>query len=268
MHTTTSMNADITITIIEAIMNRMGTLWGVGVGPGDPELVTLKAARVLVEVDWIFCPAESTRGDVSLAARIVAPLGLPAMRFRPVALCMSRQRGAAQQAYRHAAEEIVVELQQGRSVAWITEGDPLFYSTFSHVRDEVRRHSADVRIEIVPGVTSVQAAAARAGVPLALLEESMAVLPAAYGLERLPKLLDSCATVVLLKIHSVFDALLDRLADLPMPIDTFYLEKVGTPEESLLTDLPSLRGQKLPYFSLVILRRGCQASEAGEEIKP
>jgi precorrin-2/cobalt-factor-2 C20-methyltransferase len=249
-------------------MNRMGTFWGVGVGPGDPELLTLKAARVLAEVDWIFCPAETTRGDASLAARIVTPLGLPVTKFRPASLCMSRQRSAAQQAYRRAAEEIVVELRQGRSVAWITEGDPLFYSTFSHVRDEVRRLCTDARIDVVPGVTSVQAAAARAGITLARLEESMAVLPAAYGLERLPELLDSCATVVLLKIHSVFDTLLDRLADLPRSIDIFYLEKVGTSEERLLTDLQSLRGQKPPYFSLVILRRRCQAGEAGEDVEP
>ncbi|HTU19884.1 MAG TPA: precorrin-2 C(20)-methyltransferase [Gemmataceae bacterium] len=246
----------------------MGTFWGVGVGPGDPELLTLKAARVLAEVDWIFCPAESSSGDASLAQRILSPLALPTSKFRPIPLCMSRQRGAAQRAYRRAAEAIVAELRQGRSAAWIAQGDPLFYSTFSHVRDAVCRLCADVRIEVVPGVTSVQAAAARAGVPLVRLQESMAVLPAAYGLERLPALLASCATVALLKVNSVFDALLDRLAELPEPVEIFYLEKVGTSEERLATDVLSLRGQKLPYFSLVILRRRRQADEAEMEEEP
>jgi precorrin-2/cobalt-factor-2 C20-methyltransferase len=253
--------ATITITLIittEAIMQRMGTFWGVGVGPGDPELMTLKAARVLAEVEWIFCPAESSQGG-GFAARIVAPLGLPAEKFRPVSLCMSRQRGAALQAYRHAAEEIVVELRQGRSAAWITEGDPLFYSTFPYIAEEVRHLCTEARIDVVPGVSSVQAAAARAGVPLARLDEAMAVLPAAYGLERLPMLLDSCTTVALLKVHSVFDSLLDRLTDLPEDLQTFYLERVGTSEEQLTTALHSLRGWKLPYFSLVLLRRGGQA---------
>jgi precorrin-2/cobalt-factor-2 C20-methyltransferase len=248
------MNTDISITIIEAIVKQLGTFWGVGVGPGDPELMTLKAARILAEVDWIFCPAESTQG-ASFAARIVAPLGLSAEKFRPVSLCMSRQRGAAQEAYRYTAEAIVAELRQGRSAAWITEGDPLFYSTFPYIAEQVHQLCPEARIEIVPGVPSVQAAAARAGVPLARLDEAMAVLPAAYGLERLPMLLDSCATVALLKVHSVFDSLLDRLADLPKDIQTFYLEKLGTVEERLITDLHSLRGQKLPYFSLVLLRR-------------
>jgi precorrin-2/cobalt-factor-2 C20-methyltransferase len=249
-------------------MNRLGTLWGVGVGPGDPDLLTLKAARILTEVDWIFCPAGTAREGEALAARIVAPLGLPAEKFRRVSLCMSRQREAARQAYRRAAEEIVMELRQGRAVAWITEGDPLFYSTFSHIREEVHCLCAEAPIAVVPGVTSVQAAAARAGVPLAGLSESMAILPAAYGLERLPMLLDSCATVALLKIHSVFDQLLDRLANLPATIQAFYLEKIGTPEERLTTDLHALRGRQLPYFSLVLLRRRVQAGEADKEIEP
>lgn len=257
----TPTNTAIIITIIEAIVNHTATFWGVGVGPGDPELMTRKAARILAEVDWIFCPAESTQG-ASFAARIVAPLGLPAEKFRPVSLCMSRQRGAAQEAYRCAAEAIVMELRQGRSAAWITEGDPLFYSTFPCIAEEVRRICSEARIDIVPGVSSVQAAAARTGVPLARLGEALAVLPAAYGLERLPMLLDACATVALLKVHSVFDSLLDRLADLPHNIQTFYIEKVGTAEEHLTTDLHSLRGHKLPYFSLVLLRR---RNEAGKE---
>jgi precorrin-2/cobalt-factor-2 C20-methyltransferase len=245
-------------------MQRMGTFWGVGVGPGDPELLTLKAARILALVDWIFCPAESTQGE-SFAARIVAPLGLPADKFRPVSLCMSRQRDAAQQAYRRVAEAIVAELRQGRSAAWIAEGDPLFYSTFSYIAEEVRCRCAEARIEIVPGVSSVQAAAARARIPLAHLDEALAVLPAAYGLERLPLLLDSCATVALLKVHSVFDALLDRLDDLPENWKTYYFEKVGTSEERVTSDLHSLRGQKAPYFSLVLLRRGVQSEK---EIAP
>jgi precorrin-2/cobalt-factor-2 C20-methyltransferase len=248
-------------------VEHLGTFWGVGVGPGDPELMTLKAARILAAVDLIFCPAETTQG-ASFAARIVAPLGLPADNFRPVSLCMSRQRGAALEGYRRAAETIVGELRQGRSAAWITEGDPLFYSTFAHIAETVRRLCPEARIEIVPGVSSVQAAAARVGVPLAHLDEAMAVLPAAYGLERLPTFLDSCATVALLKVHSVFDALLARLADLPKNWQAFYLEKVGTGDQRLTTNLDSLRGQKLPYFSLVLLRRGDQGSEDGREIEP
>jgi precorrin-2/cobalt-factor-2 C20-methyltransferase len=230
----------------------MGTFYGVGVGPGDPELMTRKAERVLRAVDWIFHPAGAAGGP-GFARRIVEPLGLTADRFRPVSLCMSRDRGPDQQTYHGVAEEIVAELRRGKSVAWITEGDPLYYSTFLHLFAELRRYS-DVRIEIVPGVTSTSAAAARVGLPVARLDEKVAVVPAAYGVECLPALLDEFATVFLLKVNVAFDSLLKSLATLPRPVRAVYVEQVGTPAERIVEDLESLRGEELPYFSLVILR--------------
>jgi precorrin-2/cobalt-factor-2 C20-methyltransferase len=230
----------------------IGAFYGVGVGPGDPELMTRKAERVLRAVDWVFLPAGARGGD-GFARRIVGPLGLPAAKFRPVSLCMSRDRTADRATYRRAAEEIVTELRRGKSAAWITEGDPLFYSTFLHLYAELRRFP-EVSVEIVPGVTSASAAAARAGVPVARLDEKVAVVPAAYGVERLPALLDEFATVFLLKVNGVFGRLLEALAALPRPVRAVYVEQVGTPGERVVEDLESLRGQELPYFSLVILR--------------
>jgi len=232
----------------------MGIFYGVGVGPGDPELITRKAERVLRTVDWIFHPA-GARGGAGIARRIVEPLGLPPEKFRPVSLCMSRDRGADRQTYRRAAEEIVGELSRGKSAAWITEGDPLFYSTFLHVYEELRRFP-EVRIEIIPGVTSASAAAARAGVPIARLDEKVAVVPAAYGVERLPALMEEFATVFLLKVNAVFGRLLQELAALRRPVRAVYVEQVGTPAERVIEDLASLRGRELPYFSLVIVSRG------------
>jgi precorrin-2/cobalt-factor-2 C20-methyltransferase len=227
-----------------------GHIYGVGVGPGDPELMTRKAERVLRAVDWIFHPAGGRGGD-GFARRIVEPLGLPPQKFRPVALCMSRERGPDQEAYRRAAEEIATEARRGKSAAWITEGDPLFYSTFLHLYAELRRFP-ELRIDIVPGVTSASAAAARAGVPVARLDETVAVVPAAYGVERLPALLDEFATVFLLKVNTSFGRLLDVLA--ARPARAVYVEQVGTAAERVVEDLDSLRGQTLPYFGLVILQ--------------
>ncbi len=231
-----------------------GTFYGVGVGPGDPELITRKAERILKTVDWIFLPSGARSGS-SFVRRIVASLGLPESKFRSVSLCMSRDRTSDDDAYMRTAVAIVEELRQGRSGAWITEGDPLFYSTFVHLYQELRRYP-EIQIEIVPGVTSTSAAAARAGVPAARLHERVAIVPAAYGLERLPALLDEFTTVFLLKVHSVFDSLLEALASARDSIQAVYVENVGTPEERIVTDLGSLCGRELPYFSLVILRKG------------
>jgi precorrin-2/cobalt-factor-2 C20-methyltransferase len=230
-----------------------GVFYGVGVGPGDPELITRKAERILRAVDWIFLPAGGA-DKASFVRRIVEPLALPEAKFRPVSLCMSRDRRTDGQTYRRVAEEIAVELRAGQTAAWLTEGDPLFYSTFQHVYEELRRMEG-IRIEIVPGVTSIAAAAARAGLPVACLAERVAVVPAAYGLEKLPALLEDFATVFLLKVGSAMDALLDVLSRLSVPVSAVYLELVGTSAERIVYDLESLRGRELPYFSLVILRR-------------
>jgi precorrin-2/cobalt-factor-2 C20-methyltransferase len=235
------------------MQQEVGIFYGVGVGPGDPELVTRKAERILRQVDWIFLPAVRASGK-SFVRRIVGPLGLPEAKFRPVSLRMSLDRTDDNNAYLRAASEIIEELRQGKSVAWITEGDPLFYSTFLHVNDALASYP-EVRVEIIPGVTSASAAAARIGLPLARLDERVAVVPAAYGIQQLPALLDEFATVVLLKVHTVFDELLTVLASERRPLRAAYLEQVGTPAERVVTNLEALRGQELPYFSLVILRR-------------
>jgi precorrin-2/cobalt-factor-2 C20-methyltransferase len=175
---------------------------------------------------------------------------------------MSHERRQDRQAYRRAAHEILVELREGKSVAWITQGDPLLYSTFLYVYQQVRSNHSEVRTEIVPGITSLQAAAACAGVPVAHLDEKVAIVPAAYGIENLSVLLGQFATVFLVKIHRVRDRLFEQLARLPVPVAAWYVEQVGTLEERVVTDVSTLRGQTLPYFSLVILR---QEKPAGNE---
>jgi precorrin-2/cobalt-factor-2 C20-methyltransferase len=234
-------------------MKTSGTFFGVGLGPGDPELLTLKAARVLGEVDWIFLPGSSD-GKPSFAGRIIEDLQIPPRKMRAVRFCMSRERDLDITTYARAAVDIVAELQSGHSVAWVTEGDPLFYSTFLHVWLAVRELDSQVAVEIVPGITSPWAAAARAQVPVASLQEKVAVLPAAYGLSKLDGLLAEFSTLFLLKVHSVYDDLLDRLATLPSRPQAYYVEEVGTPRERVVRDLESLRGTKLPYLSLVILK--------------
>ncbi len=232
----------------------IGTLYGVGVGPGDPELLTQKAVRILGEVDWIFHPYDNPDGS-SFSKRIVAPLGLPDAKFRSIHLTMSRNRSQDLQTYDMAADAIFKELRDGKSVAWITQGDPFFYSTFMYLYEQMRRRYPEVPIEVIPGVTSPSAASARAGVPISHLDEKVAVLPATYGLGALPALLDEFATVFLMKVNRVFDPLLEVLAGLPTPVQAIYMEKVGTAEERIVTDIETLKGQKLPYFSLVLLRR-------------
>ncbi|HEX4143591.1 MAG TPA: precorrin-2 C(20)-methyltransferase [Pirellulales bacterium] len=240
-------------------LNSRGTLFGVGVGPGDPELLTLKAVRVLRSVERIYYPLSGSNSG-GFARQILAPLELPDEKFREAPIGMSRDRTAAAHDYRRAAEEIAAELMAGGSAAWITEGDPLFYSTFLYVAEEVRRIDPNIQIQVVPGVTSIQAAAAATGFSLVRLAEPLAVVPAAYGLDHLPRLLHDFATIALLKVNSVFDRLLDELAVAGLGVQTVYVEHVGTPQQRIVTELESLRGEKLPYFSLVLVRRPAETT--------
>lgn len=234
-------------------MSGTGTFYGIGLGPGDPELLTRKAARLLSEVSWIFYPFEPRTGS-SFAQQILTALDLPATKMRQVSLNMSQERGPDQQTYATVAATMAQEARQGNSVAWVTLGDPLFYSTFIYLYQEMQQRFPDVPVRIVPGITSAYAAAAVAGVPISVLDEHVAVVPAVYGIAHLSALLDNFATVFLLKVHRVFDQLLATLETLPQPVQATYVERVGTPEQRVVTELATLRGQALTYFSLVILR--------------
>ena len=208
--------------------------------------------RILNEVDQIYIPAESAR-QTSFAGAILAALDLPADKLRHVPLCMERGANVNQERYRQAAQEIARELERGKNIAWATEGDPLFYSTFLRLWRKLRELVSPTDIEIVPGISSIQAGAARAGVPVALRDEKVAIVPATYGIDRLPELAREFATIFLLKVHLVFDELVTKLEKAGIAKEAWYLENIGTPSERVVTDLASLRGQKLPYFSMVIL---------------
>src|SRR4029077_6269110 len=125
---------------------------------------------------------------------------------------------ADRETYARIAADIAADLAAGRSAAGVTEGDPLLYGTFLHLHEEVRRLRPEARIEIVPGVSSLHAATAQLGVAAASLDEKIAVVPAAYGIEALPELVERFETVFLVKVHTSFDRLLDVLARLKTPV--------------------------------------------------
>jgi precorrin-2/cobalt-factor-2 C20-methyltransferase len=142
-----------------------GRFYGVGVGPGDPELLTLKALRVLQEVP-VICTPRSESSQESYALDIVRDyLDEKKQEIIRIPFPIDDEAGAAA-VWRNAADTIGGHLKQGKDVAFITEGDPMLYSTFSYVLDSIKSGYPEVTVEIIPGVSSVMAAAASAGVPL------------------------------------------------------------------------------------------------------
>jgi precorrin-2/cobalt-factor-2 C20-methyltransferase len=225
------------------------------VGPGDPELLTIKGLRILQSVPVIYVPV-SRPGARSFAETIVASY-LDSTRQRIVELSVEMHdhaEGLASQ-WDAIAASVVAHLEDGSNAAYLTEGDPLLYSTFLHLTDALAVRCPDAPVVIVPGVSSINAAAAAARVGLAERDERVAILPATYEGEDLASALDAFDTVVLLKVASVFDRVLDLLEARGLSDQAVYVRRCGCPEEEIVRDVRALRGRKLDYFSLLIVRR-------------
>jgi len=239
-----------------------GTLYGLGVGPGDPDLLTLRAHRLLTTVGVVFTPA-GRGGEHGYARRIVdAMLDPTRQRIEALSFALTRDRAAMEQAWITSAARIAEVLASGIDAVFLTEGDPLTYSTFVHLYRTLQRHHPAMPIVAVPGVTSFAAASAAALQPLVDQDERLAVIPATYAGDELRQILQTFDTVVLLKVSSVFDRVLDLLESLNLVEQTLYVRRVGRPEQQISTDIRPLRGQSLDYFSLLIVHTGRGAPHA------
>ncbi|HEX9117420.1 MAG TPA: precorrin-2 C(20)-methyltransferase [Anaerolineae bacterium] len=230
-----------------------GTLYGVGVGPGDPELLTLKGARVVREAPVIAVPVSQADGE-SYAFNVVASLLRPEQRILRLLFPMLKDREAKQGYRAAAAASIAAELEAGQDVAFLTEGDPLVHSTFIYVLENL---PAGLPVEIVPGVSSINAAAADAVLPLVSADERLAVVPATFeNLAELKDLFAQFDTVVLLKFARIFDNLLDLLAELGLVETALVVERASHAGGRVVRDLASLRGRPIHYLSLLIVQGG------------
>ena len=234
--------------------NAIGCLYGVGVGPGDPELLTLKALRVLQQSPVICTPQSETSGD-SYALEIVRDFLDPdkqeTMRF---AFPTDDAEGAAG-VWQRAAEDIAGILLQGRDVAFITEGDPMLYSTFAYILQDIASAHPEIPVEIVPGVSSVMAAAASAAIPLVTHGQRLAILPAVYGIDDLREAIANYDTIVLMKVNRTLLSALANLETLGLAGKGIYVRRASTPGERVVNDLRQLTDEDLDYFSLLIIRK-------------
>ena len=231
---------------VEALIPE-GKLWGVGVGPGDPELLTMKAVRVLREADVIVVP-DSNGSDK--AALNIAKDYLNGKELRFVKTPMVRDRSVLEDAYAQAAAQICSLLDQGKQVAFLTLGDPTIYSTYMNVHEKVLQQG--YAVEIVPGVPSFCAAAARLNRSLCQGDEPLLVVPASHNPEAL---MDVPANKVFMKAgRSILD-LKQALADRDMLEGASMVENCGMASERIYPSFADLN-EPSGYFSLVISKGG------------
>ena len=230
-----------------------GTLFLVGVGPGDPELLTLKAARVLQATDVVAYPVTGEGG--ALALEIARGHLRAAVQHLPVEIPMAVERGPGQAAYDRAAVAISEHLRGGRNVAWLCEGDPLFYGSAMYV---LARLAGRASIEIVPGVTSLTAAAAVAARPLVARNEVLKVLPAPLPDERLRAELEAAEAVAIIKVGRHFDRIRALLGETGHAASALVVEHATTARQRI-TPLGAFGHDDRPYFSTILAYRGAEA---------
>lgn len=226
-------------------------LYGIGVGPGDPELITLKAARILAEVGAI---AYVTAGNRPSRARAIAARQIQDGTSEiAIALPMSADPETAIPAYAGGADRIAATLDQGQDVAVLCEGDPLFYGSFArllvHLEDRIGgRH----RIEIVPGITSISASIASSGHALVRRQEPMTIVPAPMACPDLDDRLSRGDAVVIMKLGRHLARIRAALQRADRLTGALYVEAVSTEGEQVLP-LADLTAEQAPYFSLVLV---------------
>ena len=238
----------------EAVNPNYGCLYGIGVGPGDPELVTIKAQRVLASVPIICAPHADTSRDsyaLSIARRFIDTERQELLRFG----FPTDDAEAASRVWETAAESLAERLKEGQDVAFITEGDPMLFSTFSYVLESIRTNHPDIAVEIIPGVSSVMAAAARASLPLVTHGQRLAILPAVYGIDDLREAIANYDTIVLMKVNRVLLDALANLESLGLAGKGIYVRRATTESEQVVQDLHQLSEEDLDYFSLLIIKR-------------
>jgi len=228
-----------------------GVLYGVGVGPGDKELLTEKALKVLKSVDVIMTP-KSKGAKESIALSVVREK-LKEPEIVELEFPMTKDPEVLERAWEDAVEMIYNVLAGGKDVAFPTIGDPFFYSTFIHVMKRMRDRHPDVDVKAIPGVTALSACSVELGAPLGEADERIAILPATYGLDDISEIASSMDTLVLMKVSRNYDAIVKKLEEAGLKENAILVTRCGTEEYSSST-LDAKVGEKVDYFSMIIIR--------------
>lgn len=234
-------------------MAKQGKIYGVSLGPGDPLLITVKGLQVLQQADRIYYPGSLLEdgSTISYSLSILQYHQLDESKFRGMFLKMSTDRTEVAATYANTFLQMWEDYQMGLQVAFVSEGDISFYSTFAYLMEHIQQYKLDV--EVIAGVPSFLNGAAAHQLPLGVLNERIAILPRMEDARQLEHLLDSFDTVVLIKVRSVIKTLLPVMHNKALRM--MYCERLGTPDQFITTDIQAIKDRELPYFSLIILKK-------------
>lgn len=233
---------------------KIGKLYGIGVGPGDPELITLKSARILNTVDVIFAAA-STKNDYSLAVNIAKPHIPDKTPLRMLSFPMTKDEEETEKAWSDHAQTILEELEQGNDAAFVTLGDPMTYSTYAYVLRHIQALAPDLPVETVPGITSYQAAAACLNTPLVEGEESLLLVSGVKGGDRLREVSGKPENVVFLKAYKNAGDINTAIEETCLFKNCIGVMNCGRPNQEIINDISEFNTKKPDYWTLIIAKQ-------------
>ena len=234
-------------------MNKFGRLIGASLGPGDPGLITLSAHKVLSsDAHWTYPIRREGAESYALEIALRAGFELPQAQT-PLIFPMTHDPDKLAGYWSRAADATIQVLRTGQDVVFLVEGDASTYATFGHLKRTVLEKEPTIETETIAGVSSFNAAAANAGQSLVEVDDTMAVVPAGYGVKWIEKLMSDFDTLVLLKVKPLLDDIINLAEKHEMVEHCRFIEKAGTPEERVIEDISTLKGQTVNYLSLIII---------------
>lgn len=233
----------------------IGTLYGVGVGPGDPELITVKAYRMIRECPVVAYP-KKRKGGKSYAHEIVELYVNPDEKeMLGLIFPMTKDPVVLEREWGKTVEACWEALKEGKDVAFVTEGDPNLYSTFIHLARLMRELHPEVPISSIPGISSVLGAAAALDIHLADGDEQVGIIPATADKKAMRQAIEHHDTIVFIKVAKVLDLMLELLDEMGLGGKASVVTKVTSPYELVWRDARELRGQELEYLSLMVVSK-------------
>jgi len=241
--------------------NQQGRLYLVGIGPGDPELMTCKAVRILENTQvWVAPKAKENgassalqiaSGQVELNGKTVLDLCFPMKKVH----LGQQQDPKVVQAWREAAEVVLAHLDQGEDVAFPTLGDPSLYSTAFYLLATLQELRSKLRVSIIPGITAMAACSAQVYSPLGLGDDVVSIVPAAFDDDRLREILNTFDVVVLMKVFRKMDRIVALLDELGLVDNAVLIERCGMDDQKIYTDIREALNCDLHYFTTMLVRK-------------
>ena len=228
-------------------------IYGISLGPGDPDLITLKGLKILEKVDKIYYPGSlfADGKKSSYALSILEHYNLDSSKLVGFYLEMSLDRIQAEEVYETTFQQIKKDYEDGLTIAIVSEGDINTFSSFSYLLEKIRED--ELSVQLIPGITSYAMAASENIQPLCQLNEKLIILPRVQSAQELEEALQNFDTVVLMKITSVMDVIKTVLEKGSYSIK--YGERLGTKQQFIASDWTAIQNREIPYFSLIIIRK-------------